>query len=269
MLFDLRGRGRRRTVRAVYLGLAILFGLSFIGFGVGTGIGGGGIFEGVFGNKEGAGGSTYGKQVSSAEARTRKHPSEAAAWAALADARIHEASQSEFYDEATQQFTSKGKQLLTKASSAWTQYISLNPSKPNVTVAQEMLRVYGQEGLNQPASAVQVMQLVIAAKPSSAALYGDLAVFAYQAKNPRVGDLASQKAISLTPAAQRSKVEAELAQIKKNPSGNRSNETFTGTTNGKVYTVKAGEKGGGTILKTSPAPTTTSKTGSAPSTTKK
>jgi hypothetical protein len=268
MLFDLRGRGRRRTVRAVYLGLAILFGLSFIGFGVGTGLGGGGIFEGLFGSKEGSNGSSYGKQVSSAETRTRKYPSEAAAWAALANARIHEASQSEFYDEATQQFTSQGKQLLAKAGNAWTQYIALNPSKPNVTVAQEMLRVYGQEGLNQPAAAVQVMQLVIAAKPPSAALYGDLAEFAYQSKNTRVGDLASQKAVSLTPAAQRSKVEAELAQIKKNPSGNPSNEVFTGTTNGKVYTVKVGEKGAGTILKTGPAPST-SKTGTTSSTGKK
>jgi hypothetical protein len=265
MLFDLRGRGRRRTVRAVYLGLAILFGLSFIGFGVGTGLGGGGIFEGLFGSKEGSSGSTYGKQVSAAEARTRLHPTEAAAWAALADARVHEASQSEFFDESTQKFTSQGKEVLAKASNAWNRYTALNPSKPNVTTAQEMLRVYGQEGLNQPAAAVEAMQLVIAAKPPSAALYGSLAEFAYQAKNTSLGDLASKKAVSLTPAAQRSKVAAELAQIKSNPSGNPSNETYTGTTNGKVYTVKVGEKGAGTILKTSPAPATTAKT----STTKK
>jgi hypothetical protein len=253
MLFDLRGRGRRRTVRAVYLGLAVLFGLSFVGFGVGTGIGGGGIFEGLFGSKEGANSSSYGKQISAAETRTRKNPADPAGWAALADARVHEANGSEFYDEATQQFTSKGKELLTKAGDAWTRYLALNPSKPNVAVAQDMLRVYGREGLNQPAAAVQVMQLVIAAKPPSAALYGNLAVYAYQAKNTRVGDLASKKSISLTPAAQRAKVEAELAQIKSNPTGNPSKETFTGTTNGKVYTVKVGPKGAGTVVKTSPA----------------
>jgi hypothetical protein len=257
MLFDLRGRGRRRTVRVVYLGLAILFGLSFIGFGVGTGLGGGGIFEGLFGSKESTGGSTYGKQVSSAEVRTRTHPNEAAAWAALANARVHEASQSEFFDESTQKFTSQGKEVLAKASNAWNRYIALNPSKPDVTTAQEMLRVYGQEGLNQPAAAVEAMQLVIAAKPPSAALYGNLAAFAYQAKNPGLGDLAAKKAVSLSPSAQRAKVASELARIKKNPTGNPSNETFTGTTNGKVYTVKVGEKGAGTVLKTSPAPTTT------------
>ena len=35
MLFDLRGRGRRRAVRVIYMGLALLFGVGFVGFGVG------------------------------------------------------------------------------------------------------------------------------------------------------------------------------------------------------------------------------------------
>jgi hypothetical protein len=258
MLFDLRARGRRRTVQVVYLGLAILFGLGFIGFGVGGGFGGGGVLEGVLGNKEGSNNSSYAKQISAAELRTRKYPSEAAAWAALADARIHEANGSEFYEEAKQQFTSKGKELLTKVANAWERYVALNPSSPNVTVAQEMLRVFGEEGLNQPAAAVQVMQLVIAAKPPSAALYGRLAAYAYQAKNTSVGDLAAQKTISLTPAAQRKSVEAELERIKKNPSGNPSNETYTTTTNGKTYNVKVGPNGTatGTVAHpTTPAPT--------------
>lgn len=255
MLFDLRGRGRRRTVQAVYLGLVILFGIGFIGFGVGVGGGGGGSpIEAIFGNKEGSSSSSYAKQISAAEVRTRKYPNEAAAWAALADARIHEANGSEFYDEATQQFTAKGKELLAKVATAWDRYIALNPSKPDLNVAQEMLRVFGEEGLNQPAAAVQVMQLVIAAKPPSAALYGRLAAYAYQAKNDSVGELAAQKTISLTPAAQRSKIKAELERIKQNPTGNPSNEAYTGTSSGTVYTVKVGPKGAGTVLKSSPAP---------------
>jgi hypothetical protein len=253
MLFDLRGRGRRRGVQAVYLGLVFLFLIGFVGFGVGVGGGGGSPIEAIFGNKEGSSSSSYSKQISAAETRTRKNPADAEGWAALADARVHQANGSEFYNEATQQFTAHGKELLTKASEAWNRYVGLNPSKPNVTVAQDMLRVYGQEGLNQPAAAVQVMQLVIAAKPPSAALYGRLAAYAYQAKNTRVGDLAAQKTISLTPAAQRKKMQAELQRIKSNPTGNPSNETFTGTSNGKVYTVKVNEKGAGTVLKTSPA----------------
>jgi hypothetical protein len=79
-----------------------------------------------------------------------------------------------------------------------------------------------------------------------------------------VGDLASKKAVSLTPAKDRKQVEGQLARLKSNPTGNPAKEQFTGTTNGKVYTVKVGSKGEGTVLKTSPAPTTTK-----PATTKK
>lgn len=260
MLFDLRARGRRRTVQFVYVGLALLFLVGFVGFGVGVGGGGGGSpIEAIFGNKEGSNSSSYAKQISAAETRTRKAPGEAAGWAALADARLHEANGSEFYDEATQQFTSKGKELLARAADAWKRYVALNPSKPDIRVAQDMLRAFGEEGLNQPTAALEVMQMVIAAKPPSASLYGFLAKYAYQAKNTRVGDLASQKSIGLTPAKDRATVKAELERLKKNPTGNPSNEAFTGTTNGKVYTVKVGAKGQGTVVKTSPAPTTTAK----------
>jgi hypothetical protein len=260
MLFDLRARGRRRTVQVVYLGLALLFGIGFVGFGVGVGGGsGGGIVEAIFGNKEGSGSSNFSKQIAAAEVRTRKHPSEAAAWAALAEARLHEAGGSASYDENTQQFTSKGKQQLVKVVAAWNRYVALNPSNPTLTIAYDMIRVFGEEGLNEPAQVVAVLELVIPTKPSSAALYGDLAKYAYQAKNTREGDLASEKAVSLSPAADRKKVKEELEAIKKNPSGNPSNETYTGTTNGKVYSVKVNSKGQGTVVKTSPAPTTTKK----------
>ena len=212
MLFDLRGRGRRRTVRAVYLGLALLFGIGFVGFGVGVGGGsGGGLVQSIFGNQEGSNTASYEKQISAAETRIRKHPHEAAAWAALAEARLHEANGSEFYEEATQKFTSKGKELLAKVAAAWNRYVALDPSKPDATTAQEMLRVFGEEGLDEPASAVEVMQIVIAARPPSASLYGRLALYAYQAKDTSLGELAAQKTISLTPAAQRKEVETELS----------------------------------------------------------
>jgi len=36
MLFDLRGRGRRRTVQVIYGGLALLMGSGLVLFGVGS-----------------------------------------------------------------------------------------------------------------------------------------------------------------------------------------------------------------------------------------
>ena len=37
MLFDLRGRGRRRTVQVIYLSLAVLMGGGLVLFGIGGG----------------------------------------------------------------------------------------------------------------------------------------------------------------------------------------------------------------------------------------
>jgi hypothetical protein len=262
MLFDLRSRGRRRTVQAVYVGLALLFLVGFLGFGVGGGFGGGGILENVFGNKEGKSAGFSG-QIESAEKRIKKNPGDAEAWAKLADARLHEAgASSEFFDEATEKYTSAGKALLVKVASDWNHYMSLNPSKPNLTVAQEMLRVYSEQGLNQPAENVKVLQqVVIPNKPPSASWYGDLAAFAYQANNPHLGDLASRKTLDLTPAKQRTQVKEQLERLKANPSGNPANEKYTSTVNGKKYNFKLSPNG--KTATGSPAPTSTTKTSTA------
>ena len=61
MLFDLRSRGRRRTVQAVYLGLAVLIGGGLVLFGVGAGNGLGGLLNAFTG-----GGSTAGQHPRSA-----------------------------------------------------------------------------------------------------------------------------------------------------------------------------------------------------------
>ncbi len=114
--------------------------------------------------------------------------------------------------------------------------MALNPSKPDLTVAQEMLLVYVPTGLNQPAQNVQLLQqVVIPNKPPSASWYGDLATFAYQANNRRVGDLASEKTVALTPSSQRSTVKHQLEKIKANPTGNPANEKYSSTVNGKKY----------------------------------
>ena len=92
MLFDLRRRGRRRTVKIIYTGLAVLIGVGLVGFGIGTGVNGGGVVNAVSENNKGGGTPTYQKQVAEAAKRTRENPNDAAAWAALTEAQLHEAS---------------------------------------------------------------------------------------------------------------------------------------------------------------------------------
>jgi hypothetical protein len=251
MLFDLRGRGRRRTVQVIYVGLAIIFLLGFIGVGVGGGFGSGGILS-AFTNSEGTGGTSYSSEIKKYEQLTKREPSNVAAWEKLLQAQLHEAG-GEAYVTRTG-VTSKGKELYIQISSSWKHYLALNPSQPSVSLAKEVLEVFTEEGLNDPASAVQVLQIIVAAEPSSTHYYSFLADYAYKSKNTRVGDLASEKAVALAPAAQRERLKTELAELKKNPTG--SAESAVATTNGKAFTVKSG--GNGTYTGT--VPTTGSST---------
>jgi hypothetical protein len=256
MLFDLRGRGRRRTVRTVYIGLALLFALGFVGFGVGGGFGGGGILTSLNGH-EGSGGASYSAEVKKYEKLTRTQPGNVAAWEKLTTALLHEAG-GEAYSTRTG-VTSKGKELVARAARAWRGYLALNPPHPNLTLAKEIVRIFGEEGLNEPSAAQQVLQIIVAAEPKNTVYYRFLAEEAYKAKNTRVGDLAAAKAVSLAPAAERKQLKLALAALKKNPSG--SGEVLTATTNGKTYTVSPAGNGTYTgAVPTSTAPAGTSST---------
>jgi hypothetical protein len=260
MLFDLRGRGRRRTVRVIYTGLALLMGVGLVGFGIGGGFGGGGLLNAA-NNNEGSSAASFSSQIKKYQKLTEQQPNNASAWEKLADAQLHQAG-SEAYVTRTGAVTGKGRDLYSQVAQSWNHYLALNPRHPNPELAQRMAAVFGEEGLNQPAQEVQVLQIAVAARPTSASLYGSLATYAYQAHNVREGDLASQKALSLAPALQRPRLKTELARLKKNAT---SSETPTAKTGGATYAVKPGANGTSTTIK----PTTTATPAGSPSSTKK
>jgi hypothetical protein len=248
MLFDLRGRHRRRAVRVVYGGLAVLFGSGLVLFGVG-GFGGTGILTSLSGG-EGSNHASFAGQIEKYSKLTQAQPRNASAWEGLARNLLHEAS-GEAYVTTAGLATPKGKEFFRRAAQAWTSYLALNPPKPNPELAQLMVTVYGEGGLNEPAKAVEVLQLVVANRPTDSALYANLAEYAYKAHNTRQGDLASAKAVALAPAAARTRVKNALAEVRSNPTGEK---TFTTTTNGKTYVGKLNSKGElkGTEVKTTP-----------------
>jgi hypothetical protein len=249
VLFDLRGRGRRRTVRVIYTGLALLMGVGLVGFGIGGGFGGGGILSAAS-NNEGGGSASYSNAIKRYRKLTHQQPADAAAWEGLTRELLHESSN--FTQNGV---TSKGKELFGQVSEAWQSYLALNPPAPSSSLAQQMVLVYSEEGLNQPAQVVAALQIVVAARPTSAALYAELAQYAYKAHNTRTGDLAAAKAVSLAPANQRVRLQNELAEARKSPSGEK---TYTTTQNGKTYVGKTPVNGNftGTQVKTTPAPAT-------------
>src|SRR3984885_7972179 len=150
MLFDLRGRHRRRAVKVIYIGLAVLIGLGLVGFGIGGGFGGGGLFNAATEN-EGSGGASFSNQIKKYEKTLRTQPTNVAAWEKLTQAQLHEAGGEAYVSASTGQPTAKGKELYARASHSWESYLALNPPKPNVELAKLMVTVYGVGGLNQPA----------------------------------------------------------------------------------------------------------------------
>ncbi len=252
MLFDLRGRGRRRTVQVIFLGMALLFLVGFVGFGVGVGGGGGGLLNALSENN-GAGSASFAGKVASAQKRVKSHPSEAAAWAALAEAQLHQASEPEFIGAVGEQerFTSKGLALLAEMSKSWNTYLRLEPHHPNAVLAQTIANYYTEQALNQPTEETRALQVAIAGKAPSAGLYSSLAESAYKARNISVGDKAMRQAIKLAPATERKRVEKYLLELRKNPLAHvpvtvtkLPNGKYVATQGGKTATVAPGAQKG-------------------------
>jgi hypothetical protein len=215
MLFDLRSRGRRRTVQVVYLGLAVLMFFGLVLFGVGAGNGFGGLLNAFTGSGSGgAQNQVVSQQEKTALKATKANPNDPAAWASLVQARWTSAGQGNDYNATSGTFTTNGKHELAGAAAAWQQYLKLtnSPSPDLATLAARTYAALGNYG--QAASA---WEIVARATPTAPKGFECLAATAYAAKQNRKGDLAAAKAESLVPKDQQAALKAALAQAKTNP----------------------------------------------------
>lgn len=213
MLFDLRGRGRRRTVQAVYLGLALLMGGGLVLLGVGGGTNGGGLLDAFTNGSSAPDTGVFGDRRKAAEKRVQANRQDAAAWAALARARYQEASAAGGLDETTGVFTAEGKAQLRKADEAWKQYLKLDPPKVDPQVAVIMAQVYSPAGLDKPDEAVAAQEAVAEAR-GDVGSYLQLAGYAYAANQSRKAELAGAKAISLATPDQKEQIKAQVEGLK-------------------------------------------------------
>jgi hypothetical protein len=215
MLFDLRSRGRRRTVQAVYLGLALLMGGGLVLFGVGAGNGFGGILN-AFTNSGSSGAQR--QAISSAEKsalrETTLRPNDPAAWADLVQARWTNAGQGSNYDSTTGTYTASGKTELSRLTRAWERYLQL-AKHPDSNLAVLAARAYAQ--LGNYAGAANAWDIQTLANPNAAKGYLCLAASAYAAKQTRKGDLAAAKALSLVPKASKLTIKQEIQAAKASP----------------------------------------------------
>jgi hypothetical protein len=230
MLFDLRGRGRRRTVQVIYLSLAILMGGGLVLFGIGGSVSGG-LFD-AFREDSGTSSGTEAleRTVTSATAATERNPQDAAAWARLVRARFQLAGADGGVDQNTGAFTAKGKRNLVAVERAWDRYIALEPDPPDDVAASFMVQAFSSAGLDKPEKAVRAMEMVIDVRGENANLYSQLAVLAYQAGQTRKGDLAADKAVDLAPAADRKLLRENLDSAKTQAAGDAAaQQTVTAT----------------------------------------
>src|SRR5688500_17319265 len=98
MLFDLRGKGRRRTIKVIYVTLAFLMGGGLVLFGIGGDVSGG-LVDAITGSPSGdTGEERYKKQAADAARRTKANPQDATAWGDLTRARIQVANSGDRYN---------------------------------------------------------------------------------------------------------------------------------------------------------------------------
>lgn len=230
MLFDLRGRGRRRVVQVIYLTLAVLMGGGLVLFGIGGDVQGG-LFD-AFSENGGSGAGQIERRVEQAEERVQANPRDAGAYAQLALQRYQLAGQSDGYDPSSGAFTGEAAERLSAATQAWERHVALAGDRPDVRVAQQMTNAY--VSLNQPAQAARAQNLVVDADDDPS--FGELAKLAqlqYAAGNSRQGDLASSAAVRAAPSARRQEVRQALEQVKTQALQQQAQQTGGGASGGQ------------------------------------
>ena len=140
MLFDLRGAGRRTTVKVVYLTLAVLMGGGLVLFGIGGDVSGG-LVDAITerGASSDSGEARYREREAEARRATQANPQDAAAWATLARARYQLATVGNAVNDQGQ-ITEQGRAQLRSAAAvsscqahrdSWTQSSAVGALDPH------------------------------------------------------------------------------------------------------------------------------------------
>ncbi len=203
-------------VQVAYAGLAVLFLLGFIGFGIGVGGGPGGIFDalGLTNNgSTGSGTSQFEDNIDAAKAKLAKDPNDTKALLKLAENEYLVGKEGVTQDQTTGQISvsNEAHTALGEAADAWSRYLRVNKGKPDVTTAFDMVNVYVI--LNDADGAAKAQEIIAQDQPSAQS-YGQLAYFQYFAGDIQGGDASRDKALSMASGAQRKQLESTLKQAR-------------------------------------------------------
>jgi hypothetical protein len=213
VLFDLKSGKRRRVVQVVFGGLAVLFAVGFLGFGIGGETGGGGILDAVgLGGDGGSGNPQFDEQIDDAEAQVEADPKDEKALLELAEVR-YQAGQIELESDpetGAPVLTEESRTQFEASLDAWERYLDLKPDKPDPGTAALVAQAYVQ--LNDAEGAAAAQEIVAEDNPSSGT-YGNLALYRYAAGDIEGGDEAADRAVQEAEPSQRETIEKQLAQL--------------------------------------------------------
>ncbi|MDE3131247.1 MAG: hypothetical protein KGL16_08825 [Acidobacteriota bacterium] len=226
MLFDLRSRGRRQTVRVIYASLALIMVVGLVGLGIGTGNSGGILNAGQ--NGGGGGGNQVSNQaLKRAINAVKKNPSPGN-WANLMRARYSAAGSGSNYDTTNSTYTAGGRKQLQYGADAWQQYLKVATAKDRTGsgfLQTAFLAAGIYQSLAQWSNEAEAWNYALentagtaqALKPSLC-----LALSAYAAKQTNKGDLAAAEAVKLTPKTSRTSLRSSLKSVRSSPTSAQS-----------------------------------------------
>jgi tetratricopeptide (TPR) repeat protein len=209
MLFDLSSPRRKTAVRIIFGGLALLFAIGFIGFGIGGELGGGGIVDSLTGG--GGDGDTaeqFEQQIEDAEAALETNPNDPRALANLAEFRYLSGQAQLDIDETTgaPSLTEESRGEFEAAVDAWMRYIETDPARPDVSAAGQIVQAY--VFLGDLGAAADTYEIVAEANPGVGTL-GTLAQYYYYDLDLKGGD----KAVARLEELDSGQVDAAVKQL--------------------------------------------------------
>jgi tetratricopeptide (TPR) repeat protein len=212
VLFDLKSGKRRRVVQVVFGGLAVLFAVGFLGFGIGGETGGGGILDAVgLGGDSGSGNPQFDEDIENAEQQLAADPKDERALLTLAEVHYQAGRFELESDETGAPVLTEGSQADFEASlDAWERYLDLKPKNPDPGTAALVTQAY--VFLNDAEGAAAAQEIVAEDNPS-AGTYGNLALYRYAAGDIEGGDEAAELAVQEAEPTQRKSIKQRLAQL--------------------------------------------------------
>jgi tetratricopeptide (TPR) repeat protein len=214
MIFDLKSGKRRRVVQIVFSALAFIFFISFVGFGIGSGSGGG-LFDAIgLGGGSNSSDPQFDQQISDAQDAIDANPKDGNAYSDLITAYYQSASTGISLDQQTgqQSISDDARVDLEKAAQAWADYMKTKPAKPSAEAATRAVQVFYLLGDAENAASAQQ---IVADSQKTATAYYQLVLYLYAAGKIDAGDKAADLALAAASKDQVKTLTKTLASLRK------------------------------------------------------